>query len=368
MARENRKAFTLVELLVVIVIIGMLMALLLPAIAGARARARRTQCTNRQQELGKALIQYELAKGWLPGYVNRLAMNVNGVDDDGDAVIDDDDEITVSWVVMVLEYLGEGDLWKKWRKVPPVLSDKVNPASADFAAVTLPGVICPSDDTAEGIAPLSYVVNCGLSDFGLHLDPPAANTHDVGPNPPSPWGLEQLFAAAPDPATMAANAVRDSAYGLFFNHSWSNPTLRTRVMLDKITDGAQNTIMLSENIQASQWAPTTAATPPLPRTPMQPDVGMLWWSEQAPFVSVAPGDGRLINDERKQELLLADYTDVDPSLARYFARPSSHHSGGVVVTFADGHSAFQSEDIDYDVYQSLMTPKVSKAKTQGLAP
>jgi prepilin-type N-terminal cleavage/methylation domain-containing protein/prepilin-type processing-associated H-X9-DG protein len=338
MVLQNRKAFTLVELLVVVVIIGMLMALLLPAVLGARGRARQLQCTNNQQELGKALLQYEAAKGYLPGYVNSFGTSGNTAN--------------LSWVIMVFQYLGEGDLWKTWRDPNVTLADKMNEADVNFAAVTLPGLKCPADDPSEK-APLSYVVNCGLSDYGLRATPADANTDDV-------LALEALFAAAPDPATKAANAVQDPAYGLFFDHTLLPATARTRVILDKITDGAQHTIMLSENIQASQWAPWP------PRLPQQLDVGILWWSEEPPSSAVVAGDGRLVNDGLEKELIWpGDYTGA-PSLGRYFARPSSAHSGGVVMTFADGHSEFKSEDMEYSIYQSLMTPEDSKAKKQGL--
>jgi prepilin-type N-terminal cleavage/methylation domain-containing protein len=101
--RYRRSAFTLVELLVVIAIIGVLVALLLPAVQMAREAARRTTCSNHLKQLGLGAQNFVDNRGWFPP--NRQG-NVPGT---APATV-----AWLTWAVIMLPYLEQQSYYQQW--------------------------------------------------------------------------------------------------------------------------------------------------------------------------------------------------------------------------------------------------------------
>jgi prepilin-type N-terminal cleavage/methylation domain-containing protein len=132
--RVGRPAFTLVELLVVIAIIGILVALLLPAIQAAREAARRSQCINNLRQLGIAALNFESSKKEFP--VGRYA----GFDSNGNTI--------PQWghLSRILQYTEDEAIFRliDFRPTPPAPPNSgPGQSAAKFQKPTI--FICPSE-------------------------------------------------------------------------------------------------------------------------------------------------------------------------------------------------------------------------------
>jgi prepilin-type N-terminal cleavage/methylation domain-containing protein/prepilin-type processing-associated H-X9-DG protein len=332
------RGFTLVELLVVITIISMLMALLLPAVQSAREAGRRATCMNNQQQIGKAMLNYESGIGEFPGYIQELGAK------------------PASWEIMLFPYMEQNDVYTRWR-------DKTNA----FPPLTQMRVfICPSDttETRQGGDPsTSYCVNTGTPD-AYRADIPGT-----------------LAVTYPTSASTGL-AVEGPEMGVFHNH-YTYPGMdpppnipRVSVSLDSLTqhDGSTNTLLACENLQATKWARPFSDGGF--RILNEGDAGFVWLWPDMGGASVpgatpvpqaqggtAPGVPFGINEDLRAE------SEIGTPLGFEYARPSSRHPGVCVATFCDGHTQVLRETMDYTTFKHLMTPSGDETnkKLGGLA-
>jgi prepilin-type N-terminal cleavage/methylation domain-containing protein len=234
--QPKRAGFTLVELLVVVAIIGVLVALLLPAIQAARESARRNSCGNNLKQLGLALQNYHDARKIFP-----FSMVVNSVT--GTGFMTSTSGIGPNWVVAILPFVEGSNVMTLYNKQAYYVDDLSN---ASFRAANLPFMRCPSD----GYGQFPY--------NGALLGGPGLNTNWARGN----YGANAYPTAWNDP--------RGIGYaGLF----WSTLTIRGVMMpnaacsLKQINDGTSKTVALAElradttnNAERGCWCLCSAAS------------------------------------------------------------------------------------------------------------
>lgn len=157
---RRRMGFTLVELLVVIAIIGVLVALLLPAIQAAREAARRMSCGNNMKQLGLALHNYhDTYKTFPPDAIWHG--NPRGTTPSAATVRN------YTWIAMVLPFIEQAPLHAQidFRRPALIELNRIQVGGGPAIGLMLPALLCPSDPVFQspprGIGITSYAGNAG---------------------------------------------------------------------------------------------------------------------------------------------------------------------------------------------------------------
>ncbi|HEV3416536.1 MAG TPA: DUF1559 domain-containing protein, partial [Pirellulales bacterium] len=241
-ARSARQAFTLVELLVVITIIGILMSLLLPAVQSARESARRLQCSNNVKQLGLALQSYHTAFGTFPP---SSVWKVDGKFDASQITTQavDGNSLWENWVILILPQLEQQNLRNQFNLSQPIGSTTANSDGTNNSvarATVLSVMLCPSDSFNQKPFIGSGTGSSATSKYGT-----------------APWARGNYGANAAlgymsfnEPTHVNINGINFSAASP--RGGWTNRYVRgvmganVSLRIDDIKDGASNTILVGE--------------------------------------------------------------------------------------------------------------------------
>ncbi len=307
----RRRGFTLVELLVVIAIIGVLVALLLPAVQAAREAARRMSCSNNLKQLGLGLHNHHDTYNEFPMGANnyREAWPSNGT----------------NWRAFILPFLEQSNI-----------TDNL---SLDDTSYFMAGGAA-GGNALNGVDVLRNLVvdvyrcpSTTLDEIGGHNNTQAMNATYAG----------NQGAARPIPGTNPDLGTRDCGHG------WScdNGILFPNDAIDfaAITDGTSNTIAVAEqsalvdgrNLTANYYGAWYGARHP--RNLKDTSCSDLWQSGTS-CVRFAPNS----------QIIQTGATDA---MYRNNTHWNSNHPGGIMVALADGSVRFPPETIDFNTLKRL---------------
>lgn len=347
-ARKTLLGFTLVELLVVIAIIGILIALLLPAVQAARESARRMQCTNNLKQWGIALHNYHDTHQTFPGLATKNGLSPK----------------SFSVQAKLLPFMEQSQL----NDLIDYNSDVVGNAS--MACALHPDVLeacrhqhtifrCPSDDASRTV----------LVDFSSSS---SSSVEEIAPG-------NYVVCTGPAYTPVSSENVPAPTKGMF--HYASAYTFAS------MTDGSSNTLMMSEALAGPGGSPANEPKALMTYAESISSKRYKKYIFMAVYFSWAshPEDGGYAHVASVQKTMLGShigwlnqrgcswiaglphYTVFDAYMtpnpptpdfwsmnSGYFAA-RSNHSGGVVTQLGDGSVHFVSDTIDGEIWRGLST-------------
>jgi len=291
MASKIKKGFTLVELLVVITIIGILIALLLPAVQAAREAARRMTCSNNLKQIGLGLHMYHEANNSLPDGWTGYDPTTHAAKIDG--------ETGWAWAARIMPYVEQLGLYEGLIHLNLSVTHDDN-AAARETVISL--FRCPSD-TGENL--------CALGDFQV------AASNYIGV-----FGDNELHDAV---EAAAASGGQCLGNGAFFHNSHLN--------FRDFRDGLSQTFLVGE--RATKEVPCESEP-----------------SQKHPFYSTWVG---FFSGAAHPPARLVGVAHEPPNASDEAHNFSSFHSTGTHFLVGDGSVRLISEHINTNAYRALCT-------------
>jgi len=238
-SRQSARGFTLVELLVVIAIIGVLVALLLPAVQAAREAARRTECSNNLKQMALGCLNHESALGYLPagGWGHKWT---------GDPDMGFGEKQPGGWTFSLLYYLEQGNVATIGAGLPvadkkaALLKQKTTPVPMFYCPTRRAPVLAfgPEDSVNADRVPDSLVAKTDYAANGGCGMPPITTIDGQG-RPGGP----RLQCAEYYPEPFFCNALFTTEQASKFDGPF---VPRFGIKLREISDGTSQTLLIGE--------------------------------------------------------------------------------------------------------------------------
>ena len=341
----RRGGFTLVELLVVIAIIGILVALLLPAIQAAREAARRVSCQNNIKNLALAVLNYESQNKALPPAVE--VDSTTGEIWGSSSQLD----LYLSWIVHIFPQLEEQALADQFD-----LTRRVNEQNLDTRPQEAqPSILlCPSD-SARGrtySSRFSFGRRFGKGNYAAYVSPEHIRGMRVFPgaliNEPQP--LSRIADGTSKTIMLAEVRTRDheaDPRGVWAA-AWAGGSLLAFDMHSTAAELGAN----DRSNRNSPYIPYEFKSPPTPPLPpnSRPSANNEDWIKECPDLNAANFDLMPCHEQ---------------STSRSAAAARSLHVGGVNASFVDGSVTWIADDIEHHLMARMVSINDAQGNVEG---